>query len=475
MPTRQNDITRSISLTRKNVVTIRCPYNAHSREQNSQRTTINRKSRNTMRRRPNPIKKDARIEHLRLNLKRRCRYNLLAYVNAGTYDMKAIIAQRKIKQEIVWLEQQRYGDEARVGYRENYFSETCDKFLYSTWLNEREFRRTFSMDRPHFWKLHGLIKDHDIFKRGTRAPPQAKSEYQLMVLLAYMRTEGNGMCNESARNLFLTGSGTVEKMRQRVVLAIQEKLLDATVFWPDKKERKVISQAFLDDFEIPNVTAILDSTLLGIAFTPRREDAGDFKGRKGHYTLTCLIANDHKKRIRYYHLGWPGSTHDDRVLLNSWLAQNSQLAFGTTGIALGDCAYAPRDWVIPAFKKPVGVGMPSAKAGFNTLLAKPRVTSEHTIGILKGHYPFLRPLRFQLTEDKETMAKIQQYVAVAIILHNLLIGWDDTEWEQQEGDTRSITTDLDEDNELNQPVADGSTTDTRRKQLYSYFLEALYS
>jgi hypothetical protein len=427
-----------------------------------------------MTRRKNAIVKDAHLTSLRLKLKMRRRYNLLAYFRAGTYDVKALVAQRRLEQEIERVKNQRYADQTRKGYRQNSFVETCKKFLNSTWLNETEFRRMFSMDRERFWMLHDLIKEHHIFKRGARGPPQAKSEYQLMVLLAYMRTEGTGMCNDAARNVFFAGSGTFELMRDRVVMAIRQKLLHLTVFWPGQDEREVICQSFLVNFQIPNVVAIMDGTLFGLAFTPRREDAGDFKGRKGHYTLTCLIVNDHRKRIRYYHLGWPGSTHDDRVLANSWLAQNSELAFGSAGVALGDCAYAPRAWVVPAFKKPVGVPMPPTKTGFNTLVAKPRVTSEHTIGILKGRYPFLRSIRLQLTEDKESMAKIQRYVAVAIVLHNLLIGWHDDEWEVEVGgDAESITTELDAENELNQPVADGSTNDTRRKQLFSYFLESI--
>jgi hypothetical protein len=61
--------------------------------------------------------------------------------------------------------------------------------------------------------------------------------------------------------------------------------------------KKVINQFFFENFQIPNVSSILDGTLFGLAFTPEREDAADFKGRKGGYTLTCLIANNHKRRI----------------------------------------------------------------------------------------------------------------------------------------------------------------------------------
>jgi hypothetical protein len=73
------------------------------------------------------------------------------------------------------------------------------------------------------------------------------------------------------------------------------------------------------------------------------------------------------------------------------------------------------------------------------------------------------------------MTKIQQYVAVSIILHNLLVRWDDDDWEVDEGSGDVLTTSaIDEENELNKHVQDGSTLDTRRKQqLHAYFCEWL--
>jgi hypothetical protein len=115
--------------------------------------------------------------------------------------------------------------------------------------------------------------------------------------------------------------------------------------------------------------------------------------------------------------------------------------------------------------------MPTEITSFNTLIAKPRVSSEHRIGMLKGHYPYLRSIRLRLTEDAESMTKIQHYLAISIILHNLLVGWDDNDWEVDEGSNDvSTASALDEENELNKhAVQGGSTSDTRRKQLYAYF------
>jgi hypothetical protein len=137
------------------------------------------------------------------------------------------------------------------------------------------------------------------------------------------------------------------------------------------------------------------------------------------------------------------------VLANSWLALNAQEAFGATEISLGDCAYGPRDWVVPTYKKPSGGTMPTEITSFNTLIAKPRVSSEHMIGMLKGRYPYLQSIRLRLTEDVESMTQIQHYVAVSIILHNLLAGWDDNDWEVDEGSDNVSTTSALVDNKEN--------------------------
>jgi hypothetical protein len=83
---------------------------------------------------------------------------------------------------------------------------------------------------------------------------------------------------------------------------------------------------------------------------------------------------------------------------------------------------------------------PEKKTSFNTLIAKPRVTLEPTIGILKGRYPFLRSIPLWLSAYKKPMTTIQQYVVVAITLHNLLIGWDDDDWKLDESECNDVST-----------------------------------
>ena len=80
------------------------------------------------------------------------------------------------------------------------------------------------------------------------------------------------MSNDNGRNVFFIGSGTIEKMKNCTLTAIYDILLDEAIFWPSESERKVINKAFFSQYGLPNVTIILDGTLLGLANKPQRED-----------------------------------------------------------------------------------------------------------------------------------------------------------------------------------------------------------
>ena len=56
-----------------------------------------------------------------------------------------------------------------------------------------------------------------MFKQGRKQFP---SKYQLLFLLQYIGTEGNGMSNRRSRNTFPNGKGTCENVKDRVVDAI---------------------------------------------------------------------------------------------------------------------------------------------------------------------------------------------------------------------------------------------------------------
>ena len=340
------------------------------------------------------------------------------------------------------------------------------------WLTDEEFKTKYGVRRDSFWSIHEAIKDHPVFSRTNRdrrGRKQLKSQHQLLVLLAFLRTEGDGMSNQHGRTNFYVAYGTVDNFKDRVVTAILDVLYKDNYYWPDEAERRQIAGRFQLKHGIPNCVGVADGTMFPLAFKPQRSDYQDFHGRKHLYSLTTLIVNDDMKRVRYYLAGWAGSAHDERVFDNSRLCTESCMHFRHNEFILGDSAYSPRSIMIPAFKKPNGCTMPRELEVFNTHLSRARVTSEHTIGMLKSRFPFLRSIRMRLGEEADDMKKILKYVAVCITLHNILIGYGD-----EVDPFEEALSEIDADNELNRPVPSEHSSGSRRTQLLNYLLEKFH-
>ncbi len=104
---------------------------------------------------------------------------------------------------------------------------------------------------------------------------------------------------------------------------------------------------------------------------------------------------DDEKRIQYIDVGWPGSAHD------SALNKNPSAYFSDREYLLGDSAYTPSPTMVPAYKKFGGqVVLTFGQVFFNDLLSSCHAKIEHTIGIWKGRFPFLRNIRVWITSKK---------------------------------------------------------------------------
>ena len=90
---------------------------------------------------------------------------------------------------------------------------------------------------------------------------------------------------------------------------------------------------------------------------------------------------------------------------------------------MGDSAFQNTMFMIGAYKKLPKQQLPKTQKWFNDLLSKPRSTVEHTIGIYKGRFPFLRQIRFRIRRGRarKDMKRIIRYVKACAILHNLLL------------------------------------------------------
>ena len=305
---------------------------------------------------------------------------------------------------------------------------------HDNYLTDREFLFHFRVTRHCFWQLVDLLKDHPSFKKrssDSRGSDPKPPRYQMLVLLKYFGSEGNGASSISLGTFFGIASGAVITCKESALEALLS-LESRTYIWPNPDERKAIANRIKERYLFPNCVGIMDGTLLPLAQRPLLHGE-NYMSRKRFYAIVMLVVCDDQCRILYYHIGWPGSVHDNRVWRTCNLFTKCGQYFSNKEYLLGDSAFTASDLVIPPFKAHAGCFISANQSAFNTLLAKPRVKSEHCIGRLKGRLPFLRGIRMQLG-NKVHMDRIIRNVRGAVVLHNFLI--DDpieSDWIQLEG------------------------------------------
>ena len=85
--------------------------------------------------------------------------------------------------------------------------------------SEVDFKQYFGMFRESFWKLHSRIKNHSVFstKKGTKQIP---SQFQLLVCLNWLRTEGDGESSHKGRRGWKCSVGNLDNCRKRYYVCV---------------------------------------------------------------------------------------------------------------------------------------------------------------------------------------------------------------------------------------------------------------
>jgi hypothetical protein len=388
--------------------------------------------------------------------------------------------------ELEIIESQRYlnrgpyrsTDNSRKRFEQD-LNEGNEELTSVPWLKADEFLEKFRMSRESFWDLVGLINDDPIFqKNDSRGRPQMPVSHQLMTTL---RAFGNnGSFSNGLRHVFATGKGSGLVFNRRVCTALRNKR-ECFIKWPDENERVQISRRIEAICGLPNCIGIVDGTLFPLAFRPRTHDASDYKGRKHLYSISSIFINDDERFIRYYQAGWPGCTHDNRIARNSdpWI--NHQKCFSPTQWMMGDSAFENTNFMVSCFTAPSGQSISREKELFNRRLSKVRVISEHTIGLLKRRFPWLRSIRKKITDDPSTLRDVLLFLDACVILYNFLLQKKkeqdtNTNWMDNDDDA-SLMDDpsrmFGEEDELFLPVPEGARPDMRRDQLMYFAMDEL--
>jgi hypothetical protein len=127
------------------------------------------------------------------------------------------------------------------------------------------------------------------------------------------------------------------------------------------------------------------------------------------------------------------------------LASNPSLYLSPREYLLGDSAFENSSSMVSAYKNLPGPGGSQSleQEKFNTCLGRGQVISEHTIGLLKGRFPWLRHMQRVIKKNpKQSMKQILRLIDSCVILHNLLLAQGDDDipnnWHNDKDDASDI-------------------------------------
>ena len=306
-------------------------------------------------------------------------------------------------------------------------------------INDDEFLFLFRITRDSFFLFLDEMKDKKAFIVTSNKSHQRPISFQLLVFLYRIGKEGVGGGSQNIAAYFGIGKGSVKNYVNRVVMALHE-MKDEVVYWPDEDERMEMRRR-LSALGFRHCVGIIDGTLVILDFRPESYHEC-YYSRKCFYALNVMIVCDDRSRVLYYNAGWPGSTHDNRVFRNSNLFIKRGEYFSHQEYLLGDSAYSSSTVMVQAFKKDVShAELASDKEFFNTRLAQVRITSEHCIGILKGRFRCMKRNNIKLRKDKNDVKRLVDLIGACIIMHNLLIQYDENDIPEEWYDTMELNID----------------------------------
>ena len=137
-----------------------------------------------------------------------------------------------------------------------------------------------------------------------------------------------------------------------------------------------------------------------------------------------------------------------------------------------DSGFAISSYMMIPYRQPYA-SLPHNQA-FNQLFSSARVTIEHVNGLLKARFSSLRGVRVQI-KKKQDFKLFCQHVVVCLILHNIMLAFNDTQFDYELEEDRDDDDDDDDDDEgsrLEQLDLNLSPVDFRTK-LQEYMLKWL--
>ncbi|GES92551.1 putative nuclease HARBI1 [Rhizophagus clarus] len=258
--------------------------------------------------------------------------------------------------------------------------------LYSQHNKEINELRKLNRLISNYWFNEVCLNMQDFeFKKHFRLT-RSTFEWLCCEIIPLLRRNSN----EPGRSIgekFGTEKSIISYALRQFFDVIISKFLSEKIIIPTT-ELKVnrITNRFKITRNFPNVIGAIDGSHILIK-APHLFPV-DYFNRKGFYSIVLQAVVDHKRKFLDICVGWPGSTHDSRILINSNLYNkfNNQVTTHLNNkYILGDGRYPNLSWLIVPYKD-IGRGLTQEQTYFNRKHSQTRIKVKQAFGLLKGRW-----------------------------------------------------------------------------------------
>ena len=176
--------------------------------------------------------------------------------------------------------------------------------------NDQDFKGNFRVSHATFLylvkELQSVLRKQDFLR--SPIPVDQRIAVTLWRL-------GTNVEYRTISHLFGVGLSTVCCIVHQVCNAIVRILGPRYIRMPLGENVQVVVDGFFKQWQIPQCAGTIDGTHIPI-IAPKDHPL-DYWNRKQFHSIVMQALVDHQYRFMDVYIGWPGSTHDARVLANS--------------------------------------------------------------------------------------------------------------------------------------------------------------
>lgn len=280
-----------------------------------------------------------------------------------------------------------------------------DSFQMDNYLEVDQYH-FLRMRRRTFDKLVDAIKNHPSFVHGLTV------QSQVAIALNRLGSMETVTVLAMRHNVSRT---SVARCTARVCAAVIE-LLDTKVnVWPSSEERAFIADKFEQKCGIPNIVGIIDGCQFPYLERPRVSGSVHFFSYKRQFATTFQGVCDNTRRLRTYIGGFPGNIRDSSQYNEMSLAKDPARFFDGDQYLLGDLGYGLNPRLLTPFMDRSTEFNPRLRQLFNKHLRSARTLVEHSWGMLKQRFQYLRAIRSRKTSF------VSNLIRAAITINNFIL------------------------------------------------------